>query len=910
MATVTEETVAELVKQVALLTKQNQDITKQNKNLLSVSTALLSLRKDDGPATKPAAEALLQAPAAPAAADAPASATAVGAADGVRASSLQPSSQRQEHDEIVEAFDDLEDEMDAALAEQEASDLSEVEQEHEQEEPKEEAAEEQPDEIGAEELEAEELQAEELEAEEEKHEMADEADEAGAEEALEEQAMEDAELKEEGEAAVEEEVEVLEEALAEEASAPYDTSCWPAAEAEADEESVICIAEESPNLHDEDVTWSDGDDAGSAWRMEDDEQEAAQQEQEEQAFEQQQQEPLLEEDMDDVFFIDTTCDADDEPMEQKAIKRPPDNIISAYFAKELDRRYAWLCCLFGSKPGYCMEVLVLGYSLIRSGTKHPMVLMHTAEVPAEWLIVLKRTGWELRPVEYLHGDGMYDERSQGGRFEGVFTKLHLFNMTEFEKVVMLDADLLVRQNVDALFNLEPPAALKRHAGGDTISGYKISGDQFINRYGELVSGINAGVMLLRPDADDYQVMLRHLNGEAPRECRNSPMPEQDYLSRYFADRWKALGVEYNYQPHQLAFNGRQGLEFCTRLMMDYSSYVRIVHYSAVPKPRDFLFDVKFQRETEKALKNKFEGDTLKKQIRSKYARDVLFENYSKGIRQQGKKKNIPGAFHTSDYGVIESTLAKTTLCSTQEWFAAWDALLGIHPTLQGMTERAVESAQGQQSGHKAPARPNGGTLLRKSSSSVRRSRTPPRGLRGQARKEDWSCPSCYARVFFWREECFRCAEPRPLDDDDSGGAGDTMSQASTMSPGTSYSFSSSASQSSRRGLGAPAIGAPIGRASGQDEGDFSSPLSSAGAETTSMAAKFQAKPKMRPNGFSSPTPQSLQAPPVGKVPLLRPAAHVMWENKSLPVVQTKPGSLRGWSPAVHTPRRWIEPDTT
>merc|ERR1711865_80671 len=106
---------------------------------------------------------------------------------------------------------------------------------------------------------------------------------------------------------------------------------------------------------------------------------------------------------------------------------------------------------------------------------------------------------------------------KGSRFKEVFTKLQALNQLDFDKVLMLDNDLIVRRNIDALFNLRAPAALKRPGGrdqpehgecfrasllwgwrqlekGDIARSSDIDGWRY-----DMISGINAGVMLLRPD---------------------------------------------------------------------------------------------------------------------------------------------------------------------------------------------------------------------------------------------------------------------------------------------------------------------------------------------------------------------------------------------------------------------------
>ena len=70
--------------------------------------------------------------------------------------------------------------------------------------------------------------------------------------------------------------------------------------------------------------------------------------------------------------------------------------------------------------------------------------------------------WTLRSVEYIHGAKTLFKPTT--RFHGVFTKLQAWTLTDYERVLFLDLDLLVRRNVDDLFQLRPPAAMWAKGG--------------------------------------------------------------------------------------------------------------------------------------------------------------------------------------------------------------------------------------------------------------------------------------------------------------------------------------------------------------------------------------------------------------------------------------------------------------
>ena len=338
-------------------------------------------------------------------------------------------------------------------------------------------------------------------------------------------------------------------------------------------------------------------------------------------------------------------------------------------AKPHQERYAYCVLLYGKHASYCVEAAVLGMSLRTVRTQPDMVLLHTPDVPKEWLKILKEVGWQPRPVDKLEGKGLYDG-SQNNRFDGVFTKLRVLDL-EYDKVIMMDADLLVRKNVDFLFNRKAPAALRRHAGADYPDGERIPRDEFFDSKGNLVSGINAGVMILEPSKSDFKEMVDDLAHGKRHRNEASRMPEQDYLSRFYANDWHALGVQFNFQPHQVAFTDRKGLESCTRLNMNYDEEVYIVHFSALPKPRDWLFN-----------------DGFACMDRKDFALEELYDHYLDGIlkdRRKGYSRLPP-----SD---IRAQLRSVTKVSTREWFQAWDVLVDKIPRLPSMVGEARRSNQ-------------------------------------------------------------------------------------------------------------------------------------------------------------------------------------------------------------------------
>ena len=105
-----------------------------------------------------------------------------------------------------------------------------------------------------------------------------------------------------------------------------------------------------------------------------------------------------------------------------------------------------------NNPSYALSAAVLGHSL-RAKTKHDMVLMYTDDVENVWLSICRSAGWTLRLVKHIK---FQKELYPTGRFAHVFTKLHAVGMEKYDKVIVLDTDVLIRNDMDELFERQTP----------------------------------------------------------------------------------------------------------------------------------------------------------------------------------------------------------------------------------------------------------------------------------------------------------------------------------------------------------------------------------------------------------------------------------------------------------------------
>ena len=93
-------------------------------------------------------------------------------------------------------------------------------------------------------------------------------------------------------------------------------------------------------------------------------------------------------------------------------------------------------------PAFAMGAVVLGHTLRKHhGNKYDMVCLVSPDVNETWRSILKQW-WTVRPVP---------EYKPGGAARRSWTKLKLWTLTEYKKVVYFDTDVLVLKPVDKLF---------------------------------------------------------------------------------------------------------------------------------------------------------------------------------------------------------------------------------------------------------------------------------------------------------------------------------------------------------------------------------------------------------------------------------------------------------------------------
>lgn len=187
--------------------------------------------------------------------------------------------------------------------------------------------------------------------------------------------------------------------------------------------------------------------------------------------------------------------------------------------------------------GFVMGGIALGKSLINTETEMTMIALVTKDVSLRSRWELEESGWQINQVDEISNPTEHYVL----RFDKIFTKLHIFAMDRYDRVIYLDADTIVNENIDSLCdcNSEYCAVVRN-------------------------TFFNAGVMVVTPSQDAYNSMINSLTYDTAY-----PDNDQGFLNAYY---WNSERCDF-FDPR--VDKDDVGYKSCRRLPADYNGDVAI-----------------------------------------------------------------------------------------------------------------------------------------------------------------------------------------------------------------------------------------------------------------------------------------------------------------------------------------------
>lgn len=215
---------------------------------------------------------------------------------------------------------------------------------------------------------------------------------------------------------------------------------------------------------------------------------------------------------------------------------------------------------------YLEGVLTLDFSIKKYRSKYPLVVFHPDTLEKHALDELQKRNIKTKLVNILlptaHKDYGRDER-----FYDCWSKLLPHGMVEYDRIVELDADMLLRDNADELMEmtLQPGTMAASHACvcnprnltqyprdwvphncAYTLQAYTPDTAHLIDNAVPADFGLgimNGGLQVIDPNRKHFKDILSILSNATMTE--SFAFADQSLLSHYFKDKWVSLPYTYN-----------------------------------------------------------------------------------------------------------------------------------------------------------------------------------------------------------------------------------------------------------------------------------------------------------------------------------------------------------------------------
>lgn len=235
-----------------------------------------------------------------------------------------------------------------------------------------------------------------------------------------------------------------------------------------------------------------------------------------------------------------------------------DGAGSALCGASASKPVAWVTLVLGLDLSYVAAASVLAASLKRLGTKGECVCMVTPDVPDPPRQMLERVFDRVEEVPYLQTLALqkYSERFDSMYnywLDKSFTKIAMFALVEYEKVIFLDADMLPLENPDELFDCPAPAGIcssvKEASENARLHGMPLPRllieESLKNGQGHY--GVRGCLLVMKPDLHVYRQIRDKVESLTQYGSLESMVgPDEHLITQHFIDQWHHVHAKYGW----------------------------------------------------------------------------------------------------------------------------------------------------------------------------------------------------------------------------------------------------------------------------------------------------------------------------------------------------------------------------
>lgn len=201
------------------------------------------------------------------------------------------------------------------------------------------------------------------------------------------------------------------------------------------------------------------------------------------------------------------------------------------------------CIVTLTNSSYLLGNILLNYSLKKKNLNTDFIVIYNSLSDMDLKIL---NSYGIKTLKKKNIPNPYAKN----RFTNVFMKLHCWDMTDYERVIFIDNDIINLKNFEHLF--------KKNMNHNEISIAKDNG--FIN-----TENFNTGFFMIKPSSEIYEDLLNKLD----KKIKSYDSTDQGFLNTYFKNKIITLDDNYNLLKRRKNYD----LNKITNL-----------HYVGVPKP--------------------------------------------------------------------------------------------------------------------------------------------------------------------------------------------------------------------------------------------------------------------------------------------------------------------------------------
>jgi len=206
---------------------------------------------------------------------------------------------------------------------------------------------------------------------------------------------------------------------------------------------------------------------------------------------------------------------------------------------------------FGNNPTY-LELEIYFLIMLQKYTKNNIIYLYSlADTPQSFLEAVRP--YVYRCVWFDDNEITYNipYESAYSSFNTLRTCNYMFayRLTEYNKVCIVESDLVIMGKMDGIFDLHTPSILYYHGGDDRLNEnrkYSIHKTELLESC-HTTSWFNGGTMLIKPDMDIFEDCLRSIKTIVRSNCK---YPNEALFGYVNYKAFYNLPVKYNLSHYQ------------------------------------------------------------------------------------------------------------------------------------------------------------------------------------------------------------------------------------------------------------------------------------------------------------------------------------------------------------------------